>query len=378
MPDTQSHSAALDLACRGADALRGGASLDWKTRWAAVADEGLLRFTMPEAFGGQSASAGAHVRAMMELGRLTPDNGLTLGLGTHIWTVQQPLVTFGTAEQREAYLPDLCAGRTIGAYVLTEAGSGSDAMGLSTRAERTDGGYVLNGEKTYIGMGPCFDMALVFASTAPEKKAWGISVFLVQADDVGLTRGPVQEKLGLKTLPMGKVSFENCVIPDDRRLGPEGAGARIFQATLDWERAFILAAHVGAMARQLEESATFAKTRQTFGKPILEHQSVSNRLADMAIRHKTARLILLDAAAQYDAGQLPSDVAAMTNLHISEGFLASSMDSLRNFGGAGYLAGAQTGADITDALGGVIYSGTSDVEKQIVAKMTAQKAGRDV
>ena len=180
---------------------------------------------------------------MMELGRLVPDNGLTLGLGTHIWTVQQPLVTFGTDAQRAAYLPDLNAGRRIGAYALTEPESGSDAMGLQTRAEQDEDHYVLNGEKTYIGMGPCFDVALVFASTAPERKSWGVSVFLVEGNDPGVTRGPVQEKLGLKTLPMGKVSFENCRIPASRRLGPEGSGARIFLATLDWVRAFILASH---------------------------------------------------------------------------------------------------------------------------------------
>ena len=253
MPDNQLDPTTLDLSRRSAAALNADPHADWKDRWMAAAEAGLLSFTMPKSAGGQGATAREHVHAMMELGRLVADNGLTQGLGTHVWTVQQPLVAFGTTAQQDTYLPDLCAGRRIGAYALTEPGSGSDAMGLATRADRTEDGYVLNGEKTYIGMGPCFDMALVFASTAPEKKAWGVSVFLVHGDDPGITREPAQEKLGLKTLPMGKVTFENCHIPADRRLGPEGAGARIFQATLDWERAFILAAHVGAMARQLED-----------------------------------------------------------------------------------------------------------------------------
>ena len=248
-------------------------------------------------------------------------------------------------------------------------------MALETRAERVADGYVLNGEKTYVGMGPDCDLALVFASTAPERKAWGVSVFVVQSSDPGFIRGDTQTKTGLKTLPMGQLVFDNCFVPTDRRLGPEGAGARIFQATLDWERAFILASHVGAMERQLEECVEFAKSRKSFGKPILDHQSVSNRIADMAVRLETSRLILKQAAQAFDRGNPLTTLAAMTNLHISEAFLASSTDAVRTFGGAGYLAESAQSKDLNDALGGVIYSGTSDVQRQIIARMVAQSGG---
>ena len=348
---------------------------DWRTLWSIAARHGLLKLAMPDEFGGLGASASQCVKTMMAFGREVTDNGLTLGLNSHIWTVQQPLITFGTDAQKSNYLSDLMSGQKIGAYALTEEHSGSDAMALQTSAKKVDGGYILNGAKTFVGMGPCFDIALVFASTAPERKAWGVSVFVVHKDDKGISHGPAQSKLGLKTLPMGPVEFNNCFILETRRLGPEGAGAQIFQTTLDWERAFILSSHVGAMTRQVEDCAHFAKTRETFGKPILEHQSVSNRLADMALRAETARLILLSAAERYDAGSLSPEMAAMTNLHISEGFLASSLDAVRNFGGKGYLDGSQAGADFTDALGGVIYSGTSDVQRQIIARMTAQRQG---
>lgn len=347
----------------------------WQALWQRAAEAGVLKITMPKKLGGLGATATEFAEAMLFLGHGVPDNGLTLGLASHIWTVQQPLVSFGTPEQQARYLPQLSAGDSIGAYALTEEQTGSDAMALQTTATKVDGGYVLNGAKTLIGMGPCCDVALVFASTAPEKKSWGISVFIVQSDDIGVSQGPTQNKIGLKTLPMGQISFNDCFVPEDRRLGPEGTGAQIFQTTLDWERAFILSPHVGAMTRQLEDCAKFAKTRKTFGKPIIEHQSVSNRLADMALRAETARLILLEAAKKYDEGALTPDLAAMANLHISEAFLASSTDAMRNFGGAGFLAGSQAGMDVTDALGGVIYSGTSDVQRQIIARITAQKGG---
>lgn len=348
---------------------------DWRTLWDLAAEHGLLKLTMPEVSGGFGASASLYVQSMMSFGRRFHDNGITLGLNSHIWTVQQPLVTFGSEAQKETYLPDLMSGQKIGAYALTEIQSGSDAMALQTTAKKVDGGYVLSGAKTLVGMGPCFDIALVFASTAPERKAWGVSVFIVHSEDTHVEHGPAQAKIGLKTLPLGQIEFKNSFIPETRRLGPEGAGAQIFQMTLDWERAFILSAHVGAMARQVKDCAQFAKSRETFGKPIIEHQSVSNRLADMALRAETARLILTSAAEKYDAGSLTPEVAAMTNLHISESFLASSLDAMRNFGGVGYLAGSQAGNDMTDALGGVIYSGTSDVQRQIIARMTAQTQG---
>ncbi len=348
---------------------------NWRDLWRGAASAGLLRLTMPSRYGGRGCTATAYVEAMRTLGRSLPDNGFTMGLNSHVWTVQEPLLRFGTEAQQAAYLPGLCDGSAIGAYALTEAQSGSDAMALQTRAEARDGGYLLNGEKTFIGMGPDCDVALVFASTAPDRKSWGLSVFIVEAKDEGFQRGALQGKIGLTTLPMGTLAFSDCWIPESRRLGPDGAGARIFQTTLDWERAFILATHVGAMERQLQDCASFAKSRQSFGKPIIDHQSVANRIADMALRLETSSLILAEAARQYDAGALTPDLAAKTNLHISEAFLASSTDALRTMGGAGFLQGSQIGEDVTDALGGVIYSGTSDVQRQIIARMTAQKTG---
>ncbi|MEM7521384.1 MAG: acyl-CoA dehydrogenase family protein [Pseudomonadota bacterium] len=344
---------------------------DWRRAWRRACKAGFLRLLD----GDPEDALDGYLAAMFALGEGCRDNGFTMGLNSHLWTVQQPIARFGSEAQKQAYLTGLADGTLIGAYAQTEAMSGSDAMALQTHAEKTNGGWLLNGSKTYIGMGPVCDVALVFAKTAPEKKAWGISVFIVKADDAGFRRGADQEKIGLTTLPMGSLSFENCWIPEDRLLGREGAGAQIFQATLDWERAFILTPHVGAMTRQLRDCAAFAQTRETFGKAIIEHQSVANRIADMAVRLETSRLMVEQAAAVHAAGKPLTALAAMTNLHVSEAFVASSADAVRTFGGAGYLADAQAGQDLRDAYGGVIYSGTSDLQRQIIARLTAHKAG---
>ncbi len=348
---------------------------DWRSAWHTAAQAGLLKLLMPKEIGGAAQSAEHFVRTMRDFGELCTDNGFTMGLNSHVWTVQQPLVRFGSAHQKARYLPDLCNGRSIGAFALTEESSGSDALSVSTQADKRDNGYVLNGSKTYIGMAPVCDLAIVFATTAPEKKSWGISAFIVEASDRGFKRGGEQDKTGLKTLPMGTLIFEDCWIPEDRRIGPEGSGAQLFQAVLDWERAFILAPHVGAMNRQLNDCVTFARKRKSFGKPIIEHQSVANRIADMSVRLETSRLLLEQAARTYDTGASLTSLAAICNLHLSEAFLASSIDAVRTFGGAGYLGRSQASLDVNDALGGVIYSGTSDVQRQIISKLAGRRRG---
>lgn len=267
------------------------------------------------------------------------------------------------------YLPKLGDGRFIGALALTEAGVGSDAMALETTAKPCEGGYVLNGQKAFVGMGPVADVAVVFANTAPENRQWGVSVFLVEATDPGYLRRPAQEKMGLGSMPLGELCFEDCFIPADRMLGAAGAGNSIFQHTMIWERSFILAGHVGAMARQLHKTIEFARSRRVGGTAIANHQSVSNRLADMAMRLETARLMLYRAASNVQDNLQSASFASMTNLHISEAFLASSLDAVRIFGGKGYMTEFGVEQDLRDAMGGVIYSGTSDIQREIISNM---------
>lgn len=369
----ESDDLAASVAGYGRELAGRATSMSWREIWQDAAKFGLLTLGMPVELGGDGGTARDAVRAMEAFGEGFPDNGLTMGMNSQLWTVQEPLRRFGSAAQQARYLPDLIAGKTVGAFALTEADAGSDAMNMAARAERTGAGYVLDGEKCMIGMAPVCDVVLVFAMTAPEHGAWGVSAFLVEQGDPGFVQGASVAKHGLTTLPFGSLRFENCEIPEDRRLGPEGAGARIFQAVMDWERSFILAPHVGAMRRQVDSCAAFAADRAVFGQPIAAYQSVSNRLADMRVRLETARLMLHDAARAMDEDRLTPLHAAMTNLHLSEAFLDSSLDAFRTYGGRGYLADDQAGMDARDALGGVIYSGTSDIQRQVIARLLARE-----
>lgn len=341
----------------------------WREDWKRCADHGLLGLFFPQEYGGAGLDLVSTVAALEGLGAGVPDNGLTLGLNAQLWAVMEVILAFGTDAQKAHYLPGLIDGSLIGADGLTEAEAGSDAMSLSTTAERIDGGYRLNGSKTFVGMAPCCDMALVYASTQPGNKSWGISAFLVDKDNPGFSRTQQQEKLGLRTLPMGGFEFRDCEIPEDCLLGSEGAGASIFQHSIMWERCLIFSSHVGALGRQLDKATAFARERAVFGGPIMSHQSVSNRLADMKVRLTTSRLMLYHGASLLAAGKATAGDAAEIKLHISEAIVASSTDAFRIHGGAGYLAGNAVERDLRDGLGGIIYAGTSDIQRQIIASM---------
>lgn len=348
-------------------------SLSWREKWLEAGELGLLAQIMPKELGGAGMSARSFIENLYALGEGCSDNGLTMGIASHIWTIQLPIARFATEAQKAEFLPTLSNGQQIGAFALTEANAGSDALSLETTAVKSDDGYILNGSKIYIGMGPECDLAIVFANTAPERGSWGISAFLVKSSDKGFIKGAPQKKIGLKTLPFGALDFNDCWIPQDRLLGKEGAGAQIIQNVLDWERCFILAPHIGAMKRQLARNAHFASERKVFNQSIGDFQSVSNRIADMRVRLETSQLMLARAAELFDQGALTSDFAAMANLHMSEAILASSLDAFRNMGGMGYLDAHKTDIPVQDAMGGVVYSGTSDIQRQIIAKLTLQK-----
>ncbi|CUH49241.1 acyl-CoA dehydrogenase family protein [Ruegeria atlantica] len=344
--------------------------------WKAAGECGAFEFVLPPGLGSSINSASEFVEEMLLFGEFCADSGLAVAIVSQIWTIQRPLIRFASQELQDSYLSGLLSGELIGAFALTEPTAGSDALSLQTTAEHNRAGYILNGQKAFVGMGPVCDFAIAFAQTAPEKGRWGLSAFVVRADDEGFLRADRQEKVGLNSAPMGQLEFRDCWVPEARRIGREGAGATILQATLDWERCFILTAQVGAMRRQLNECTEHAVSRKQFGRSISEFQSVSNRLADMRVRLETCELMLARAAQLYDTGQPLTQFAAMTNLHISEAFLSSSMDAMRTFGGRGYLQSSNSGTDVNDALGGVIYSGTSDIQREIISKMELGKSSQ--
>lgn len=337
--------------------------------WMKCARFGLLWGNVPSELGGAGWDDTTTVVALEALGYGCRDNGLTLGVNSLVWTILKPLLVFGSASQKSKYIPLLCSGQWLAADGITELAAGSDAMAMQTTATRVEGGYTLNGTKSFIGFGPDASLALVLAKTQPAAGAWGISAFLVERGTKGFEQSPNKQKMGLRTLPMGDLTFENCFVPEGARLGPEGVGLSLFNTTIEWERSFILASHVGAMERQLEDCARFAKERKQFGKPIGSFQSVSNRIADMRARLETSKLLLYKAAWLKDRGDAAAMESAIANLCISEAFLQSSLDAVRIHGARGYVSEFEVERDLRDATGGVIYAGTSDILRNLIARM---------
>ncbi len=337
--------------------------------WRKCAQFGILGLPFPEAYGGAEADILTTMLTMEGLGYACRDNGLIFAMNAQMWSVQMPIFTFGTAEQKQKYLPALCSGEIIGAHGMSEPDSGSDAYSLRMRAERCEGGYVLNGTKMFVTNAPVADLALVFASVDPAKKMWGITGFLVEKGTPGFSVSRHIDKMGLRTATMGELIFENCFIPAENRLGPEGAGSRIFNDSMEWERSCILGSHVGAMERLIETCVRYANERSQFGQPIGKFQSVANRIVDMKVRLETARLLLYKVAWLRKMGKSAAMEAALAKLYLSECFVQSGLDAVRTLGGYGYMTEFEVERDFRDAVGGTLYSGTSDIQRNIIARL---------
>ena len=338
--------------------------------WRKCAHFGIQGMAAPAAYGGQKEEIDilTAMLAMEGFGYGCRDNGLALALNAQMWTVQIPVVQFGTEAQKEKYLRPFTTGEKIGAHALTEPEAGSDILNMKMTAEKCEGGYVLNGEKRLITLAPLADVVLVFANVNPKLGRWGVSAFLVEKGPESFTTSPTRDKMGMRTVPFGEIRFDNCFVPEENRLGGEGAGFSILNHSLEYDRCCILASQLGAMERQLEQTVKYVQERQQFGKPIGQFQSVSNRIADMKLRLETSRLLLYKVAWLKKTGKPATLEAALLKLQLSEAFIESSLDAIRSFGGNGYLTDFEVERNLRDAVGGVLYAGTSDIQRNIIAK----------
>lgn len=338
--------------------------------WQICADEGILRMMVSEAYSGQAPIDPLTALIAMEgLGYGCVDNGLPFAINANIWTIQMPLQQLGTDHQKSEYLPKLCSGEWIGCHAMSEPDAGSDAFAMQTTATPCAGGYRLNGSKCMISLAPVADLLVLFATVKPEAGRWGVTTFLVPTSSPGVTLSEPTQKMGLQTVPMGSITLQDCFVSEQNRLGPEGAGASIAQHGLEFERCGIFSSMLGRMERQLENCISHARTRRQYGKPIASFQSVSNRIADMKVRLETARLLAYKLGWLLSHGKPATTESAMLKLVLSEEFLASGIDAMRIFGGHGYLVDNGLERDVRDALGGVLYAGTSDIQRNIIAGM---------
>lgn len=334
--------------------------------WKRAAAHGVQGFLVPEQYGGSGRGPAEYVSAMEGLGYGCVDNGLFLALGAHILAVEMPLAEFGTEEQRRAYLPALADGQAVGANAMTESSTGSDALALTASAERDGDCYVLNGIKRYVTNAPVADLFVVYATVAPALGFTGVTAFLVERGDAGLAVREDEEKLGLRTTAWGRVELTDCRIPGSRRLGAEKQGSAIFARSMAWERALIMAPWLGVMQREVDECVSHARRRRQFGHNIGHFQAVSHRLVNMQIQVEISRLTTYRAAAGLADGK-PGMFPELTKLYTSEAAVEVCSQALQIQGALGYTGASRAGRNLRDVVGMTISSGTSDMQRNIIA-----------
>lgn len=328
---------------------------------------GIQGLSIPPEYGGSGADPLTVVLAMEALGYACKDNGLLFSINAQMWSVQAPVLDFGTEEQKQKYLPALCSGKHVAAHAMSEPESGSDAFSLRTTAVKKDGRYVLNGTKMFITNAAIADCVLVFATVDRDLGMQGVSAFMIDKDTPGLNVSKKLDKMGLRTSPMGEVVLEDCEVPECHRLGPEGAGVAVFNCGMEWERGGILASYLGTMERQIETCVCYARERKQFGKPIGRFQAVAHRIADMKVRLETARWLVYRVAWLKQQSKKAVMDAAIAKLYLSECFVQSCLDAVQIHGGYGYMTEFGLERDLRDSISGTLYSGTSEIQRNIIA-----------
>lgn len=327
---------------------------------------GLMGMTMPEQWGGAEADYVSYALALMEIA--AGDGGLSTLMSVNNAPVCAAVLANGTDEQKERFLKPLARGEMIGAFCLTEPQAGSDASMLKTRAERTNSGWKLNGSKQFITSGKIGGAAIVFAVTDPNAGKRGISAFLVPTDTPGYTVASVEHKMGQKCSDTCLIAFDDMEVPADCLLGAEGAGYKVALSNLETGRIGIAAQSVGMARAAYEYALAYAQEREAFGKPIIEHQAVAFRLADMATKVKSAELMVLNAAAMKDAGEACLKEACMAKLYASETAEQVCSDAIQTLGGYGYLSEYPVEKIYRDVRVCQIYEGTSDIQRIVISR----------
>ncbi|UHA61274.1 acyl-CoA dehydrogenase [Metabacillus litoralis] len=332
-----------------------------------MADLGLTGIPWSEEYGGIGSDYLAYVIAVEELSRVCASTGVTLSAHTSLagW----PLYKFGNEEQKQKYLKPMALGEKIGAYGLTEPGSGSDAGGMRTNAREDGDYYILNGSKIFITNGGIADIYIVFAVTDPSSKSKGTTAFIVEKDFEGFSVGKKESKMGIRSSPTTEIMFEECKVPKENVLGEIGDGFKIAMMTLDGGRNGIAAQAVGIAQGALDAAIAYAKEREQFGKPIAAQQGISFKLADMATNIEAARLLTYQAA-WLESGGLPyGKESAMSKLFAGDTAMKVTTEAVQVFGGYGYTKDYPVERFMRDAKITQIYEGTQEIQRLVISRM---------
>lgn len=332
---------------------------------------GLFAVSIPEEYGGLGLSMTEKVAVYEELGRTS--NAFTTVIGCHTGIGSVGLVELANDEQKRRYLPKMATGEMVGAFALTEPEAGTDAANVQTRAIRDGDKFVLNGQKRYITNGPIADVITVMASTEPAKGPRGITAFIVERGLPGFSVGEHDDKMGLRGSYTGELYFEDCEVPAENVLGEEGRGYANALRVLAAGRAGLPARNLGSCQKLLEMSLAHAKTREQFGGPIFEQQIIQHYLAEMAVEIETLRAMVYRVAAKVDSGERIIKDAAMVKLYGSEVYNRVADKAVQIHGGAGYMRENQIERYYRDARITRIYEGTSETQKNIIARQLGRE-----
>ena len=327
---------------------------------------GLTGIPWPEEYGGAGSDYISYVIAVEELSRVDASTGTTLS--AHISLASWPIFKYGTEEQKKKYLEPLALGEKLGAFALTETTAGTDAAAGQATAKLDGDSYILNGTKIFITNAGEAEIYIVFALSDPEKKARGMSAFIVEKGTPGFTFGKKEQKMGLRSSPTLEIIFEDCRVPRENLLGSEGEGFKIALSTLDGGRSGIAAQAVGIAQGALDEAVAYAQSREQFGQPIARFQAISFMLADMATKVEAARLLTYQAAFLESKGLPYGKASAMAKLFASEAAMEITTNAVQIFGGYGYTRDYPVERFMRDAKITQIYEGTSEAQRMVISR----------
>lgn len=325
---------------------------------------GFCGMTLPAQYGGSELSYQDLCVALNEIAKSSVSYSVTISVSA---MVQNIINEFGNEEQKQKYLPELTSGQEIGAFCLSESGSGSDAASLKTTAKKVDGGYVLNGAKMWITSGGIAKTYIVMARTGAEGSK-GVSAFIVEDGAEGLSFGKKEKKMGWKVSPTREVLFQNCFVPEANLLQSEGDGFKIAMAGLDRGRITIGSIACGLAERALDEATKYALDRQQFKQPIFDFQGLQFMLADMATETEASKLLVDRAAYLYDNGVSDQKLASMAKLKSTDTAMKVTTDAVQILGGVGYTSEYPVERMMRDAKVLQIVEGTNQIQRVVIAR----------
>jgi len=332
-----------------------------------VAEAGVTGAHVPARYGGGGLPVPAAMRLLEDLGRRGTDPGVTFSAVTTMASTGVALTDFGTEEQRARYLPDLCAGRLVGAHAITEDEAGSDALGMTTRAVREGDAWRLDGRKTFVTNGGIADVYVVYARTSATPGPLGVTAFLVPAGTPGLRVVRLLPTMGLERAPVAELELDGCVVTDV--VGRVGGGFLVLDHVMEREIVLSFAANLGEMDRRLDRCVARARERRQYGRPIGQFQAVAHRVADMKIAVETTRLWLYHAGDAIAAGRSATLEVSAAKIVASTANTRTALDAVQVFGGRGYLVEHGLEADVRHSVAGSIYSGTNEIQRNRIAGM---------